>query len=73
MSWKGNPVTAWEDLVTTALLGTDRRPPATGGPAREAPVALLDEAAVAAWSRRRHWPRPRSAPRPAPGPWTASG
>ncbi|WP_459186469.1 DUF5691 domain-containing protein, partial [Streptomyces gramineus] len=46
------PVTAWEDLVTTALLGTDRRPPATGGSGRAAPVAVLDEAAVATVRRR---------------------
>ncbi|MEU5313131.1 DUF5691 domain-containing protein [Streptomyces sp. NPDC021562] len=45
-------MTAWEDLVTTALLGTDRRPAVTGGPGREAPVALLDEAAVATVRRR---------------------
>lgn len=51
-SHKGDPVTAWEDLVTTALLGTDRRPAVTGGPGREAPVALLDEAAVATVRRR---------------------
>ncbi|MFE2067331.1 DUF5691 domain-containing protein [Streptomyces sp. NPDC059467] len=44
--------TTWEDLVTTALLGTDRRPPVTGGAGREAPEALLDEAAVATVRRR---------------------
>ncbi|MFD5539823.1 DUF5691 domain-containing protein [Streptomyces sp. NPDC127079] len=45
-------MTAWEDLVTTALLGTDRRPGGTGGSGREAPAALLDEAAVATVRRR---------------------
>ncbi|MEU3519235.1 DUF5691 domain-containing protein [Streptomyces sp. NPDC006654] len=61
-------MTAWEDLVTTALLGTDRRPAVTGGPGREAPVALLDEAAVAT-VRRRAGLRPAPAARrlePAP-------
>ncbi|MFF7977951.1 DUF5691 domain-containing protein [Streptomyces sp. NPDC007901] len=69
-SQKGNPVTAWEELVTTALLGTDRRPPATGGPGREAPPALLDEAAMAT-VRRRAGLRPATAPaarRPEPAP-----
>lgn len=67
-SQKGDFVTAWEDLVTTALLGTDRRPAVTGGPGREAPVALLDEAAVAT-VRRRAGLRPAPAARrlePAP-------
>ncbi|MFJ9868484.1 DUF5691 domain-containing protein [Streptomyces sp. NPDC101165] len=43
---------SWEDLVTTALLGTDRRPSAPAVPGREAPVALLDAAAVATLRRR---------------------
>lgn len=67
-SQKGDPVTAWEDLVTTALLGTDRLPAVTGGPGREAPVALLAEAAVAT-VRRRAGLRPAPAARrlePAP-------
>ncbi|GAA2994919.1 DUF5691 domain-containing protein [Streptomyces fulvorobeus] len=38
--------TPWEELVTSALLGTDRRPPAPGPGGREGPVALLDEAAL---------------------------
>ncbi|NDK27458.1 hypothetical protein FSY75_23935, partial [Streptomyces sp. TR1341] len=42
----------WEDLVTTALLGTDRRPPARRAPGRPAPVALLDAAAEATVRRR---------------------
>ncbi|MGW2425033.1 DUF5691 domain-containing protein, partial [Streptomyces sp. NPDC001709] len=43
---------SWEDLVTTALLGTDRRPAAYAGSGREAPLALLDEVAVATVRRR---------------------
>ncbi|MET7680143.1 DUF5691 domain-containing protein [Streptomyces sp. NPDC005423] len=39
-------------LVTVALLGTDRRTPPAGGPAREAPVALLDAAALETVRRR---------------------
>ncbi|AZP19897.1 hypothetical protein EJC51_29775 [Streptomyces aquilus] len=58
----------WEDLVTTALLGTDRRPPATGAPGRAAPIALLD-AAAAETVRRRAGLRPaRAAARPDPAP-----
>ncbi|MCH0539281.1 hypothetical protein I3F58_06850, partial [Streptomyces sp. MUM 203J] len=46
--------TLWEDLVTSALLGTDRRPP---GPALVAegadpPLALLDAAALHTVRRR---------------------
>ncbi|MFJ4472161.1 DUF5691 domain-containing protein [Streptomyces sp. NPDC089424] len=62
--------TLWEDLVTTALLGTDRRtpPPSASAPDREAPVALLD-AAAAETVRRRAGLRPaRPAPRPEPAP-----
>ncbi|WP_374222668.1 DUF5691 domain-containing protein [Streptomyces spinoverrucosus] len=62
--------TAWEDLVTTALLGTDRRtpPPSPAAPGREAPMALLD-AAAAETVRRRAGLRPaRPAPRPDPAP-----
>ncbi|MEV0979218.1 DUF5691 domain-containing protein [Streptomyces sp. NPDC049915] len=60
---------AWEDLVTAALLGTDRRtPPVPVGGGREAPVALLD-AAAGATVRRRAGLRPAAAaPRPAPAP-----
>ncbi|MDL2077706.1 DUF5691 domain-containing protein [Streptomyces sp. GXMU-J15] len=43
---------AWEELVTSALLGTDRRTPPGTDPAREAPVALLDAAAVETVRRR---------------------
>ncbi|MFR9794418.1 DUF5691 domain-containing protein [Streptomyces sp. MS06] len=42
----------WEDLVTAALLGTERRPPPGPGSGREAPVALLDAAAAATVRRR---------------------
>lgn len=55
-------VGSWEDLVTTALLGTDRRPLAGGGPDRAAPVALLDAAALAT-VRRRAGLRPAAAAR----------
>ncbi|MER5991369.1 DUF5691 domain-containing protein [Streptomyces viridosporus] len=59
---------AWEDLVTTALLGTDRRTPAGCVPGPGAPVALLD-AAAAATVRRRAGLRPaRAARRPRPAP-----
>ncbi|MDX2525659.1 DUF5691 domain-containing protein [Streptomyces europaeiscabiei] len=57
---------AWEELVTTALLGTDRRAPTVPVPGREAPVALLDAAAVET-VRRRAGIRPvRAAARPEP-------
>lgn len=60
-------MTDWEDLVTTALLGTDRRPPTTG-PGREAPAALLDEAAVATVRRRAGLCPAPPAQRPEPAP-----
>ncbi|MFF0021312.1 DUF5691 domain-containing protein [Streptomyces sp. NPDC005496] len=43
---------AWEELVTSALLGTDRRTPPGWTPGREAPAALLDAAAVETVRRR---------------------
>ncbi|MCL6673959.1 DUF5691 domain-containing protein, partial [Streptomyces panaciradicis] len=43
---------AWEELVTVALLGTERRTPPGGTAGREAPVALLDAAAVQTLRRR---------------------
>ncbi|GAA2447575.1 DUF5691 domain-containing protein [Streptomyces lavendulocolor] len=64
--------TTWEDLVTSALLGTDRRPPAAGVPARsageDAPLALLDAAALHTVRRRAGLlPGPAAAlPEPAP-------
>lgn len=60
---------SWEELVTTALLGTDRRTPAGSAPGPDAPSALLDAVAVAT-VRRRAGLRPARAaerPRPAPG------
>ncbi|MET7378122.1 DUF5691 domain-containing protein [Streptomyces sp. NPDC005526] len=66
---------AWEELVTTALLGTDRRtPPRPPGqeeaPAtlREAPVALLDAAALATVRRRAGLLPAPAAERPEPAP-----
>ncbi|MER6737964.1 DUF5691 domain-containing protein [Streptomyces puniciscabiei] len=59
---------SWEDLVTTALLGTDRRPLTYGGSGREAPLALLDEAAVATVRRRAGLRPARAARRPDPAP-----
>ncbi|MFJ3581543.1 DUF5691 domain-containing protein [Streptomyces sp. NPDC090127] len=54
---------AWEELVTSALLGTDRRPPAltpsSGAGPGSAPVALLDAAAL-------HTVRRRAGLRPGP-------
>ncbi|MDQ0844556.1 DUF5691 domain-containing protein [Streptomyces sp. V1I6] len=63
----------WEELVTSALLGTDRRTPPTGTtPAgKDAPVALLDAAALHTVRRRAGLsPAPPAAggtlPEPAP-------
>ncbi|MET8035658.1 DUF5691 domain-containing protein [Streptomyces sp. NPDC005345] len=65
---------SWEDLVTVALLGTERRTPPLRDPGQEPPVALLDAAAVET-VRRRAGVRPaRAAARPepaAPDPRTA--
>ncbi|MEU6468843.1 DUF5691 domain-containing protein [Streptomyces massasporeus] len=58
----------WEGLVTTALLGTDRRTPPGTAPGPDAPAALLDAAAVET-VRRRAGRRPvRAAERPQPAP-----
>lgn len=61
----------WEELVSSALLGTDRRPPARlPGPlaARDVPGALLDAAALHT-VRRRAGLRPGiAAPLPEPAP-----
>ncbi|MFE0645856.1 DUF5691 domain-containing protein [Streptomyces sp. NPDC058877] len=64
-------VRLWEELLTSALLGTDRRPPAglvDGATARDLPGALLDAAALHT-VRRRAGLRPGAAaspPDPAP-------
>lgn len=58
----------WEGLVTTALLGTDRRTPPGTAPGPDAPAALLDAAAVET-VRRRAGRRPaRAAKRPQSAP-----
>ncbi|MFG2886356.1 DUF5691 domain-containing protein [Streptomyces sp. NPDC048297] len=62
---------SWEDLVTTALLGTDRRPPAGARAGQEAPLALLDAAAVAVVRRRAGLRAGRAARRPEPAPQDA--
>ncbi|MFE4419346.1 DUF5691 domain-containing protein [Streptomyces sp. NPDC056817] len=59
---------AWEELVTTALLGTDRRTPPGGAPGRTAPVALLDAAAVQTVRRRAGLRPAPAARRPEPAP-----
>ncbi|MDQ1016901.1 DUF5691 domain-containing protein [Streptomyces afghaniensis] len=59
---------AWEGLVTTALLGTDRRTPPNTGPGPDAPVALLDAAAVETVRRRAGLRPARAAERPQPAP-----
>ncbi len=62
------PATArpsWEDLVTAALLGTERRalPPAVHTRGMEAPIALLDAAALQTVRRRAGLrPAPAAAP-----------
>ncbi|MEU2964979.1 DUF5691 domain-containing protein [Streptomyces ardesiacus] len=59
---------AWEGLVTSALLGTDRRTPPGGERGPGAAAALLD-AAAAETVRRRAGLRPaRAARRPVPAP-----
>ncbi|MEU2928276.1 DUF5691 domain-containing protein [Streptomyces sp. NPDC007251] len=62
------PAISWDDLVTTALLGTDRRPVTYAGASREAPLALLDAAAVAIVRRRAGLRPARAARRPEPAP-----
>ncbi|MFF4793229.1 DUF5691 domain-containing protein [Streptomyces sp. NPDC001276] len=59
---------AWEELVTTALLGTDRRTPPGGAPGRTAPVVLLDAAAVQTVRRRAGLRPAPAARRPEPAP-----
>ncbi|QGV78982.1 DUF5691 domain-containing protein [Streptomyces ficellus] len=65
--------TTWEDLVTSALLGTDRRAPApevlARAPGKDAPAALLDAAAVHTVRRRAGLlPAPPASPLPEPAP-----
>ncbi|MEU3252800.1 DUF5691 domain-containing protein [Streptomyces sp. NPDC006997] len=62
------PGAPWEELVTTALLGTERRTPPGTAPGREAPVALLDAAAVETVRRRAGLRPARAATRLAPAP-----
>ncbi|WP_030043173.1 DUF5691 domain-containing protein, partial [Streptomyces resistomycificus] len=63
----GSPVAnVWEELVTAALLGTERRTPPGSAPGREAPVALLDAAAVETVRRRAGLRPGRAARRPEP-------
>ncbi|MEW2177776.1 DUF5691 domain-containing protein [Streptomyces sp. NPDC005406] len=66
----GGPVSPpWEELVTSALLGTDRRPP--GGPGTgpdAAAAALLDAAALHTVRRRAGLLPAPAAPRPGPAP-----
>ncbi|MFI5553305.1 DUF5691 domain-containing protein [Streptomyces sp. NPDC051738] len=59
---------AWEELVTAALLGTDRRTPPGCEPGREAPVALLDAAAMETVRRRAGLRPTRAAQRPQSAP-----
>jgi hypothetical protein len=59
---------AWEELVTAALLGTERRTPPNCEPGRKAPVALLDAAAVETVRRRAGLRAARAAERPEPAP-----
>ncbi|MEV8032653.1 DUF5691 domain-containing protein [Streptomyces sp. NPDC086182] len=65
---------SWEELVTVALLGTERRTPPGHHPGQQAPVALLDAAAVETVRRRAGMRPARAAARPepaAPDPRTA--
>ncbi|MFQ6144929.1 DUF5691 domain-containing protein [Streptomyces seoulensis] len=59
---------AWEELVTTALLGTDRRTPPGGATGRRAPAALLELAAVQTVRRRAGLRAAPAATRPEPAP-----
>ncbi|MFG2025117.1 DUF5691 domain-containing protein [Streptomyces sp. NPDC048825] len=55
---------SWEELVTVALLGTERRTLPGTAPGREAPGALLDAAAVQTVRRRAGLRPGRAAARP---------
>ncbi|UUN28706.1 DUF5691 domain-containing protein [Streptomyces sp. FIT100] len=61
---------AWEELVTSALLGTDRRTPPADvlAPGKEAPVALLDAAALHTVRRRAGLRAAPARPLPEPAP-----
>ena len=63
----------WEELVTSALLGTDRRPPPTDlmTPGKDAPAALLDAAALHTVRRRAGLLPAAAAVRPEPAPHDA--
>lgn len=63
----------WEELVTSALLGTDRRTPPADlvPPGRDAPVALLDAAALHTVRRRAGLLTAPAADRPEPAPHDA--
>ncbi|MEU8990263.1 DUF5691 domain-containing protein [Streptomyces sp. NPDC048558] len=63
-----SPPNAWEELVTAALLGTDRRTPPGCAAGQEAPLALLDTAAVETVRRRAGLRPARAAQRPQPAP-----
>ncbi|MBQ1094726.1 hypothetical protein KBY55_01065 [Streptomyces sp. b94] len=58
----------WEELVTSALLGTDRRTPPGCEPGPRAPAALLDTAAEETVRRRAGLCPARAARRPEPAP-----
>ncbi|MGW7281563.1 DUF5691 domain-containing protein [Streptomyces sp. NPDC054844] len=58
----------WEELVTSALLGTDRRTPPGCEPGPRAPAALLDTAAAETVRRRAGLCPARAARRPEPAP-----
>ncbi|MFG2475278.1 DUF5691 domain-containing protein [Streptomyces fagopyri] len=63
----GVPVeSSWEELVTVALLGTERRTPPAWAAGCEVPVAVLDAAAVATVRRRAGMRPGRAAARPEP-------
>ncbi|MEV7399475.1 DUF5691 domain-containing protein [Streptomyces sp. NPDC091267] len=62
-------MSSWEELVTSALLGTDRRPPGTAsGGADGAAAALLNAAALHTVRRRAGLLPAPAAPRPEPAP-----
>ncbi|MFI1826446.1 DUF5691 domain-containing protein [Streptomyces sp. NPDC020412] len=67
---QADEVARWQELVTSALLGTDRRTPPGEftAPGREAPAALLDAAALHTVRRRAGLLPARAAARPEPAP-----